>query len=681
MAIMTPGVKGSSPIALVEERYEIGKEHRRPYEEQWRMNLAFYVGKQWHIVHPATGKLIEPPSPPWRVRMVANYLLSFVWALFAKLTKNRPVMVAKPATGEEDDINAARRASKLLDYLWRHLELDDVRNLALLWMLTCGKAFMKTYWDGQAGPQIDEFIGDRAITFFVGEVAVEAASPFEVVVDPAADSTGTLKGAEWMIHEKIRTVESIEEQYGVRVPPEDVSKADFADFVASGFTRGFDVEDRTSSSKKLDHHAIVKEYWERPSPRFPNGRMIAVASGKLLVDGPFPMTQRRNSDPNVPFHPDRRFPFVELQHIIVPGQFWPMSLVEGCISLQRQINRVISKLQEQALILSSGKILSPWGAIDEKRITDEPGQVVSYRGAVPPTFWTPPPLPQSLFNLISVYLETMRDIMGVRETSLGAPPPGVRSGVALSLLLEQDETKLGPVVANVEKAFSGIGSRILCLAQQNYLEPRTVEIAGRNGIAETIDFYAADIRSTDVEVQAGSALPKLKSAQQQFIVSLAESGFIDIRDPEERRRALKLMDAGIFEPEVDEETLDEQRAELENKRMAAGIGQLPNHWENHQVHIREHNRFRKTDDFERLDPLTKQLFEIHVRQHEMLAMQLAQQDLQRAAVIQGAVQQPGAVSLPPEAQAGGVPAVSPAPPGLGGGSSPPVGPPGGPPPA
>jgi len=41
-----------------------------------------------------------------------------------------------------------------------------------------------------------------------------------------------------------------------------------------------------------------------------------------------------------------------------------------------------------------------------------------------------------------------------------------------------------------------------------------------------------------------------------------------------------------------------------------------NTWDNHAVHIDAHNKFRKSQQFENLDPEVKQLFEEHVSMHQ-----------------------------------------------------------------
>jgi len=64
-----------------------------------------------------------------------------------------------------------------------------------------------------------------------------------------------------------------------------------------------------------------------------------------------------------------------------------------------------------------------------------------------------------------------------------------------------------------------------------------------------------------------------------------------------------------------------------------------NSWDNHEQHIMWHNNFRKTQQFELLDPIVKKAFELHVQMH-MIAMQATMLTPQGYAVNQGVGAQP-----------------------------------------
>src|SRR5687768_13908460 len=82
--------KDAQKIALfVNDNYSKMKSARSQFERQWYLNMAFYFGKQnvvYKNISGAGGRLIVPPAPPWRVRMVVNKIRPIIRRELAKLT-------------------------------------------------------------------------------------------------------------------------------------------------------------------------------------------------------------------------------------------------------------------------------------------------------------------------------------------------------------------------------------------------------------------------------------------------------------------------------------------------------------------------------------------------------------------------------------------------------------------
>ena len=74
---------------FVNENYSKMKSARSAVERQWYLNMAFYFGRQNVIPQNVKGvgsRLIVPPAPPWRVRMVVNKIRPIVRRELSKLT-------------------------------------------------------------------------------------------------------------------------------------------------------------------------------------------------------------------------------------------------------------------------------------------------------------------------------------------------------------------------------------------------------------------------------------------------------------------------------------------------------------------------------------------------------------------------------------------------------------------
>ena len=81
---------------------------------------------------------------------------------------------------------------------------------------------------------------------------------------------------------------------------------------------------------QVKNYAIVKEYYERPCRRYPQGRYIVVANKKTLYVGTLPYKIGNDGEFD--------FPFVKIVSIYSTGCFWGKSVVERCIPIQRRYN-------------------------------------------------------------------------------------------------------------------------------------------------------------------------------------------------------------------------------------------------------------------------------------------------------------------------------------------------------
>lgn len=629
---------------------------RQQLERQWYINLAFYAGKQNVQILPVSNssgssssvRLYIPPAPYYRARPVTNRIRPIIRTEMSRLTSQKPSATVVPATSEDQDLSAAQAAEQIWDSVYRQKKIKSIFRQTIFWTLGTGTGFMKTYWDPSKkseqwkpmDPQqaaLAQKLGAPAENPPDGDFCYENVTPFHIFVPDLMQED--IEDQPYVIQLQTRTPEWIRLNYKINVAPNvmeasDIINDSFLNLVGAGDFKRDTV--------------LCYEVWVKPGniEFMPEGGMFTIVGDKLV--------QFVKGNP----YAHQQYPFVKFPHIPT-GRFYADSVTSDLVSIQREYNRTRGQITEAKNKMGHPQLMAAKGSIDAAKITTEPGQVIQYNLGYP----VPEPLP--LQNLPAYVLQELdrllmdfEDISGQHQVSKGQVPAGVTAATAINFLQEQDESMLSTTYAAIEDGFEKIGFQTLNYVKQYWDLPRQVKVTGRDGVFNVISFRGADLRDNcDIRIEAGSALPTSKSAKQALLMDLMSQGFIP---PE---KGLELMDVGGVQRLYDEIKVDYAQASRENMRMAAvtqdqmsqyaqtflgppdpmtgqpsglidpNTGQplqdqmgnpteppliVPvNSYDAHQAHVQVHNNYRKSQEFEQLDPQIKALFEQHVNQHQM----------------------------------------------------------------
>jgi hypothetical protein len=292
----------------------------------------------------------------------------------------------------------------------------------------------------------------------------------------------------------------------------------------------------------------------------------------------------------------------------------------------------------------SPRLLVPSGSLDEDtEVTDEPGSMIEYNPSLGKPEWEQAPHePSSVQREIEQLLRDFEDISHQHEVTNGKAPPGVRSGVGIQFLQEQDDTVMAPTINGFENSLERWAKFILKLIKQNYIEPRIIDIVGENNVVEAFEFKGSDLDEAgcnDVLVVAGSAMPQSKVLRQNFILGLVDRQIIT--DPQ---LILKLLEFGDIEEVYEDLSVDVNKANLENKKFAQGdLSVVTREFFNHEIHIKRHNYFRKTEEYEQLPQEIQDFVDAHVEEH---GFYLEQQALQAMANVTPPAPMPQGQGIP-----------------------------------
>ncbi len=624
-------MKDEDYINLVEDVYKLNAQ-KMTYERQWYLNLSFLLGQQWVEWDNTFNKLVEPKVPKWRVRHVANDIIPSYRKDLAKLNKNRPTLFISSASVDVKDEEKAKESNQLVDYWWSTpvIGMENELNEWKQYALSCGTGFMKVCYEPTIGTKraIEKEDGTTE-SWQDGEIQLEACSPFEIIFDPM--DAKKWKDIRRILHHKSRTLEYIKERYPqagdkVTAEKEITTASNFWQKIQS--MMGTTLENNAGTLDKAEKSAIVKELWIMPCAKFPKGQKIVAANKVLLDKQDLPYKWMDTEEPFIPIVP--------LYDIKVPGRIFGRSKIEDLIPIQKAKNELISHVRENERLTSKPKVLNPRGS----GITDidsEPGEVVEWDPTTTsghkPEWMVPPPIPNYVINgLGEMYQRDFANVASIHEISKGQVPPGVSSGIAINYLQEQDDTIIGDVVRQYERALEIVGNMMLSLAKQFYIENRELQVVNSKGNInefgykkETKDKQGNVIeegtipRNSRLIVEAGSSLPKTQSAKQAFIIDLFKMGIFGPQgDKTTNKRVLKMLEMGNINEMYEDEAADRIQAEEENESMKKGISQMVYPYQDQEVHLQTHDAFMKTKDFMPLDEGIKQMFMAHRDDHLQL---------------------------------------------------------------
>lgn len=588
------------------------QEERRKLEKQWELDLEFLAGNQYCEISPRGEVEEEEKYYYWQNRGAFNHIAPIIDSRVAKLTKMKPIMSVKAAGAEESDVKNAKLATALVNSSYQRLSLGDVISKTTGWSESCGTGFYFIGWNPDAGKLLGEVDGKKV---FEGDVVVESVSPFEIYPDSLCYEN--IESCESIIRARAMKTADVERLYGITVAGEDV--------------KVFGV-DKAATGKSIVHDSVlVLEKYERPTADFPDGRLIVACEKTILYMGELPYVNGVEGR--------RGFPFVKQNSIDKAGCFFGMSMVERLIPVQKAYNAVKNRKQEFLNRLTMGVVAVEDGSVDTDELAEEglsPGKIIVYRqGANPPALMGTGTMPTDLNREEDRLLNEFILLSGVSEFSRSTDVAAGTSGVALQLLIEQEDARLNAVTENVRSAIRETAKQMIRLFKQFATSTRLLRTAGEQGKVELYYFNSSDLGSDDVVFDTENELSYTPAQKKSAVYELIDAGLLtdDTGKLSERTKAklLEILGFGSIDNTLDIESLHINKADEENLsgfRKPIGVDE----YDDHELHIAEHTRFLLSAESEgvRNNPETKENALEHLRAHKTMAAENAAEQLNRS---------------------------------------------------
>lgn len=569
-------------VAEITADFKKRQEARRPVELNWRLNMNFVVGNQFAQIS-SKGDIEESGKEYfWQEREVYNHIAPILETRLAKLGRVKAKAQVRPATSDDEDVASASLATKLIDAVCKENDFSSQLALANSWSEITGCAFFKVTWDAEKGHALD-----ASGEIKEGDVTITLCPPFEIFPEDIAITDIDKQSS--VMHAKVLTTKEVKRIWGKDVKGGEVNVFSFDNAqVGGGF--GYTASVPKIVSEKREDSVTVIEKYEAPTHEYPNGRLIIVAGDTLLYQGDMPYLNGEDGT--------RGYPFAKQVCIDNLTNFFGTSVVERIIPVQRAYNTVKNRKHEFMNRMAVGVMAVEDGSVDTDDLEEEglpPGKVVVYRqGSTPPIMLSPTQVPSEFSREEEKLLNEFVMISGVSEvTTYSQVPANVASGTAISLLLEQDDTRIALTADSLRESIKRISKQVLRLYRQFAKVPRVKRITGDNGDVEIASFCAGNIDSEDIVFDTISDIEDTLSARRAMVYDLLKLGlFADENgklNASTKARLFEILGFGNWEDGRSNDEIHRKKAlkenmELEKKDVPVDV------YDDHALHIAEHVR-------------------------------------------------------------------------------------------
>lgn len=585
---------------------------RKGFDNQWQLNMNFYMGNQYCDV--GYGGFVREIDKQyfWQEREVFNHIAPIIDIRLSRLSKITPKMQVMPATNEEDDIYTAKVGKKVLDSVCGKMNLTAKINQATKWSEICGTSFYKISWNSNLGQVVALEEDGRKIK--TGDVDISVCTPFEIYPDSATHES--LDDCQSLIHARAYTVAEIKQMYGVDVEGKDINVYSLDGVTSSLGGLGYSGLATGLIETVRKDSAIVLEKYVRPNEKYPDGRLIIIAGDKLVYDGELPYVNGIDGK--------REFPFVRQICNEEVGSFWGVSMISRLIPIQRAYNAVKNRKHEYINRLTLGVLAVEDGSVDIDNLEEEglaPGKILVYRqGSTAPQFLGGEQVPSDFEKEEEKLLSEFSTLSGTSEIGSMENVAASLSGVALELLIDENETRLKFTTDSIKSAIKTIAKQILRLYKQFATFPRLIKIVGENGDLDVVYFKGNDISSDDVQFDTDNESNDTLSQRRNMIFTLLDKGLLtDENGNITKSMKAKIMENlgfGVWDTSVDLSDLHIKNADTENSKMNEAVEVDVKEIDDHSLHINQHISYMlKVVYAGEVNKKIEEIFLKHIRAH------------------------------------------------------------------
>lgn len=642
------------------KKYDKGLDNKANAEKTALININFINGKQYLTYDPLTKlfkEINEESEKDYREKEVFNRIRSMRNTVLTKVKDKIPIPYAVPMTQDDSDLDAAKATSAVLEDVFKRQNMIVKMKKIYTDVVDIGPAFIHVKWNPNAGQVLmsdfEQMIGDLAAfvsdeekeelrkkisrdgTVRSGDVELEFVKMFEIV--PGDPYEQDIQEQPWIMRVKAYPKAEAEKLFGTK----------FNEVEITG--RITSTQDRTSDNKAIIDNlgiynseenresVVIKEYFEKPSNLYPNGRRILFCKEKILFSGEMPYINGE--------YETRNYPFVKFG-LDTPNLFYSQAFIEDMKAVQKRYNQTRNRKFEHLTKNVHGQLLVENGSLaDDTEITNKPGGIIWYkRGYRPPTtiHTTNTGSIDAESELRSLEEEFVK-VTGVSTLSTSGSPnsSAVRGANMVQMLMESDDSKFSLIIEELSIGVTEVAKQIVRLYKQ-FMFPGEVRFTRFTKNLSTVINWKSDLLTEEIEIKNKSKIAISDARRKENMQMLIQSGLLTGESgisPELRIRIIEEMDLGIPVNDIPFEGItDVKKARRENAKIINQGAEIDaDDYDDHQLHFAVHSSYLKSDEYLGIvvkNPQVDEIFRMHIDQHFKIVDAQRKQAMAEAAAQQ-----------------------------------------------
>lgn len=474
--------------------------------------------------------------------------------LSAQLTDGDPRLLVLPES--KGDVPFTRFANDAISYLWNTQGWDTLYYDTVHATLTYGTWYWKVGYDPQYGA-----LGGM---FFLKPVPAWYVFPAPFALNP--------QSAPWMIECMMRTPGEILNDYGVEVDPELGIRDIFTpveDFlrhvpasattqtaagptgsgqlggevvpaIPTGFMSPYGPNEGMVLQKELwiRDGATTPQYWfqhfedgaselrRTHTLKYPKGRVISWANGRLLYDRHHPYNHGR-------------FPYVKFYDIPIHDFWYGQGETEQLVQIQLKHNDTHDVMALVHLYSALGRlIVDESTGLTEGSMSNEPGEIWFTRpGTYERIRWLEgSQVPREAYSYLALLEKSADGATGSHDVTRGINPTGVTAGKALIALRNAANVRIRARHKGQKKALGEAARQLVSLFQQFAPRELTLSLLGRDErglldaqMVQFRDFHMSEEArraNFNIRVEPGTNEQEVKAAEFERVFMLYQLGLM-----------------------------------------------------------------------------------------------------------------------------------------------------------